>query len=144
MDAQASFTPENIYFQKDRVRQVFGVKLAITAPGGYAKAPIDFRARLTQTQRAAKEGTRMTRIDAKFPQLKAEGRKASVAYVMAGDPDYETSLQVVLGLPGAGVDIIAALRSVARRGPRGPMVEVRRPSGGKDWNDVLCSVRGAA
>ena len=37
IDAQASFTPENIYFQKDRVRQVFGVKLAITAPGGYAK-----------------------------------------------------------------------------------------------------------
>ncbi len=37
IDAQASFTPENIYFQKDRVRQVFGVKLTITAPGGYAK-----------------------------------------------------------------------------------------------------------
>ncbi|KEF41641.1 MAG: lipoprotein [Cyanobium sp. CACIAM 14] len=37
IDAQASFTPENIYFRKDRVRQVFGVKLAITAPGGYAK-----------------------------------------------------------------------------------------------------------
>jgi tryptophan synthase alpha chain len=29
-----------------------------------------------------------------------------VAYVMAGDPDYDTSLQIVLGLPEAGVDII--------------------------------------
>lgn len=48
----------------------------------------------------------MTRIDAKFAELKAEGRKAFVAYVMAGDPDYETSLEVVKGLPGAGVDII--------------------------------------
>lgn len=37
IDAQASFTPETIYFQKDRVRQVFGIKLAITAAGGYAK-----------------------------------------------------------------------------------------------------------
>ncbi len=37
IDAQASFTPENIYFQKDRVRQAFGVKLAITDPAGYAK-----------------------------------------------------------------------------------------------------------
>lgn len=37
IDAQASFTPENIYFKKDRVRQVFGIKLAITAGGGYAK-----------------------------------------------------------------------------------------------------------
>jgi HlyD family secretion protein len=37
IDAKASFTPENIYFQKDRVRQVFGVKLAIEQPENYAK-----------------------------------------------------------------------------------------------------------
>ncbi|WP_417606489.1 tryptophan synthase subunit alpha [Primorskyibacter flagellatus] len=48
----------------------------------------------------------MTRIDAKFAALKAEGKKAFVAYVMAGDPDYETSLELIRGLPGAGVDII--------------------------------------
>ncbi|MEQ8429790.1 MAG: tryptophan synthase subunit alpha [Roseovarius sp.] len=48
----------------------------------------------------------MTRIDAKFAELKAAGKKAFVAYVMAGDPDYETSLEVVKGLPSAGVDII--------------------------------------
>ena len=48
----------------------------------------------------------MTRIDAKFAALRAEGKKAFVAYVMAGDPDYETSLEVIKGLPGAGVDII--------------------------------------
>ncbi len=48
----------------------------------------------------------MTRIDAKFADLKAQGKKAFVAYVMAGDPDYDTSLQVVKGLPQAGVDII--------------------------------------
>jgi HlyD family secretion protein len=29
VDPKASFTPENIYFKNDRVRQVFGVKLAI-------------------------------------------------------------------------------------------------------------------
>jgi tryptophan synthase alpha chain len=48
----------------------------------------------------------MTRIDAKFAQLKAANRKAFVAYVMAGDPDYDTSLEIVKGLPAAGVDII--------------------------------------
>ena len=48
----------------------------------------------------------MTRIDAKFAELKAAGKKAFVSYVMAGDPNYETSLEVVKGLPGAGVDII--------------------------------------
>lgn len=48
----------------------------------------------------------MTRIDAKFAELNAAGRKAFVAYVMAGDPDYATSLEIVKGLPAAGVDII--------------------------------------
>jgi HlyD family secretion protein len=37
IDAEASFTPETIYFREDRVRQVFGVKLAILEPGGFAK-----------------------------------------------------------------------------------------------------------
>jgi tryptophan synthase alpha chain len=48
----------------------------------------------------------MTRIEAKFAALKAEGRKAFVSYVMAGDPDYARSLEIIKGLPGAGVDII--------------------------------------
>jgi tryptophan synthase alpha chain len=48
----------------------------------------------------------MSRIDAKFAELKAAGKKAFVAYVMAGDPDFDTSLEVVKGMPAAGVDII--------------------------------------
>ncbi len=48
----------------------------------------------------------MTRIDAKFAELAANGKKAFVAYVMAGDPDYDTALEVVKGLPKAGVDVI--------------------------------------
>ena len=46
------------------------------------------------------------RIDARFAALKAEGRAAFVAYVMAGDPDAATALAIVKGLPGAGADII--------------------------------------
>ncbi|MBD2461103.1 HlyD family secretion protein [Oscillatoria sp. FACHB-1407] len=37
IDAEASFTPENVYFQEDRVQQVFGVRLSIAEPGGFAK-----------------------------------------------------------------------------------------------------------
>jgi tryptophan synthase alpha chain len=48
----------------------------------------------------------MTRIDKTFADLKARGKKAFVAYVMAGDPDFDTSLELVRGLPAAGVDII--------------------------------------
>ena len=48
----------------------------------------------------------MTRIDAKFDLLRKSGQKAFVAYVMAGDPNYEKSIEIVKGLPAAGVDII--------------------------------------
>ncbi|MEO1563078.1 MAG: tryptophan synthase subunit alpha [Pseudomonadota bacterium] len=48
----------------------------------------------------------MTRIDDTFAKLKSEGRKAFVSYIMAGDPDIETSQAVMNGLPAAGVDII--------------------------------------
>jgi tryptophan synthase alpha chain len=46
------------------------------------------------------------RLDVRFAKLRAEGRPAFVSYVMAGDPDYATSLEIVKGLPGAGVDVI--------------------------------------
>ena len=47
------------------------------------------------------------RLDARFAALKAEGRAAFVAYVMAGDPDAETSLRdPAAACPGAGADII--------------------------------------
>jgi tryptophan synthase alpha chain len=47
-----------------------------------------------------------TRIDTKFAALKAEGRPALVTYFMGGDPDYETSLRIMKGLPKAGSDVI--------------------------------------
>ncbi len=34
IDSQASFTPENIYFQKDRVKQVVGVRISVENPDG--------------------------------------------------------------------------------------------------------------
>jgi tryptophan synthase alpha chain len=46
------------------------------------------------------------RIDARFAALKAEARAAFVSYVMAGDPDYDTALEILKGLPAAGADLI--------------------------------------
>lgn len=37
IDSYPSFTPENVYFQNDRIRQVFGVKLRLDSPDGSAK-----------------------------------------------------------------------------------------------------------
>ncbi len=47
-----------------------------------------------------------TRIDRRFAALKEEGRAAFVTFVMSGDPDHETALELIKGLPGAGADII--------------------------------------
>ena len=42
----------------------------------------------------------------RFAAVKAESRAAFVAYVMAGDPDYATALEILNGLPAAGADLI--------------------------------------
>jgi tryptophan synthase alpha chain len=47
-----------------------------------------------------------TRIDTKFAALKREGRAGLVTFITAGDPDYETSLKIIAGLPKAGADVI--------------------------------------
>jgi tryptophan synthase alpha chain len=47
-----------------------------------------------------------TRIDARFAQLKKEGRSAFVTFLMAGDPDPSTSLAIIKAMPKAGADLI--------------------------------------
>ena len=47
-----------------------------------------------------------TRIDARFAALKQEGRAAFITFLMAGDPDPATSLDIIKALPKAGADII--------------------------------------
>ena len=47
-----------------------------------------------------------TRIDARFAELKKGGRAAFVTFLMAGDPDPETSLEIIKALPRAGADMI--------------------------------------
>jgi tryptophan synthase alpha chain len=47
-----------------------------------------------------------TRIDARFAQLKREGRSAFITFLMAGDPDLDTSLAIIKALPKAGADVI--------------------------------------
>jgi tryptophan synthase alpha chain len=47
-----------------------------------------------------------TRIDARFAGLKKQGRSALVTFLMAGDPNLETSLAIFKALPKAGADVI--------------------------------------
>ncbi|MBL9060419.1 MAG: tryptophan synthase subunit alpha [Mangrovicoccus sp.] len=86
----------------------------------------------------------MTRIDRKFATLKAEGRKAFVAYVMAGDPDYDTSLELVLGLPGAGGDVIELGMPFTDPMADGPTIQLagqRALAAGQTLDKTLAMVR---
>src|SRR5580700_8104082 len=47
-----------------------------------------------------------TRIDARFAELKKQDRAAFITFLMAGDPDLDTSLAIIKALPKAGADII--------------------------------------
>jgi tryptophan synthase alpha chain len=48
----------------------------------------------------------VSRIDKRFADLKAQNKGAFVAYIMAGDPNLETSFELLKGLPAAGADLI--------------------------------------
>ncbi|MCW9035468.1 MAG: tryptophan synthase subunit alpha [Rhodospirillales bacterium] len=47
-----------------------------------------------------------TRIDKRFAALKEEGRPGLVTFLTATDPNHETSLALLKGLPAAGADVI--------------------------------------
>src|SRR5262249_26456382 len=51
IDPEASFTPKNVYFKQDRVKQVFGVKVMLEKQNGLAKPgmPADAQIMLAET-----------------------------------------------------------------------------------------------
>ena len=61
---------------------------------------------MTAPGTASRAGGNVSRLEARFAELKAQGRGGLVSFTTAGDPDFESSLELVLGLPGAGVDVI--------------------------------------
>jgi len=48
----------------------------------------------------------VNRIDAQLETVRAEGRKAFVAYITAGDPTLETTFELARAFDGAGVDVV--------------------------------------
>ena len=80
----------------------------------------------------------MSRIAARFSELKAQGRGALVTYFQAYDPDAATSAAILRGLPAAGADVIElgcpftdpmadgpTIQAAARRGLRAGATMVR-------------------
>ena len=84
------------------------------------------------------------RIDRRFAALKAEDRAAFVTYIMAGDPDAATALNILKGLPAAGADIIELGFPFSDPLGEGPIIQLasqRALAGGMRTKGVLQMVR---
>jgi len=81
-----------------------------------------------------------SRITARFEKTKAEGRAALVAYLMAGDPDLETSFAAMQALRDNGADIIelgAPFTDPMADGPSIQRAGLRSLKAGTKLTDVL-------
>ncbi len=85
-----------------------------------------------------------TRIDRRFVALKDEGRAALVTFIMAGDPDYESSLAVLKALPQAGADVIELGMPFTDPMADGPAIQaagLRALAGGQNMKRTFALVR---
>jgi tryptophan synthase alpha chain len=86
----------------------------------------------------------LSRISARFAELKAAGRKAFVPFISAGDPDPETSLAILEKLPDAGADLIELGMPFSDPMADGPAVQassLRALKAGANMNRTLDLVR---
>jgi tryptophan synthase alpha chain len=86
-----------------------------------------------------------SRIERRFAALKKEGRKAFVAFVTAGDPDYAASEKILHGLPAAGADVIELGMPFSDPMADGPAVQassLRALKSGQTMRKTLELVRG--
>lgn len=82
----------------------------------------------------------MSRIASRFAALKQQGRGALIPYVEACDPDYETSLALLKGMPGAGADLIEVGMPFSDPSADGPTIQkaaLRGLRGGANMPRVL-------
>lgn len=85
-----------------------------------------------------------TRIEARFAELKAEGRPALVTFITAGDPDRDTSLAIMRSLPAAGADVIELGMPFSDPMADGPAIQLagrRALLGGQTMKKTLAMVR---
>jgi tryptophan synthase alpha chain len=86
----------------------------------------------------------MSRISRRFAELRAQGEKGLVIYVMAGDPDLETTRRLILELERAGADVIELGVPFTDPMADGPSIQAaneRALAAGATLNDILEMVK---
>jgi tryptophan synthase alpha chain len=86
----------------------------------------------------------MSRIAAKFAELKQQGRGALIPFLEAWDPDQPTSMALLRGMPGAGADLIEIGMPFTDPMADGPIIQAagkRALAAGVKVRHVLTMVR---
>jgi len=84
------------------------------------------------------------RIDRRFAALNKQGRSALVTFIMAGDPDYATSLAILKALPKGGADVIELGMPFTDPMADGPAIQaagLRALHAGQNMKKTLAAVR---
>lgn len=84
------------------------------------------------------------RLNKRFAALKTEGRGGFVTFITAGDPDYDTSLAIIKGLPKAGADVIELGMPFTDPMADGPAIQaagLRALSNGQTLNKTLAMAK---
>jgi tryptophan synthase alpha chain len=87
----------------------------------------------------------MSRIAKTFTDLKAQGRKALIPYITAGDPDPQATVPILLSLAVAGADVIELGIPFSDPAADGPVIQQaaeRALKHGVGMAQVLQMVRG--
>lgn len=86
----------------------------------------------------------MSRLQSRFAELKQQKRAALVTFVTGGDPNYDTSLAILKGLPAAGADVIELgmpFTDPMADGPAIQLANIRALDNGQDLAKTLQMVR---
>jgi tryptophan synthase alpha chain len=86
----------------------------------------------------------MSRIAARFAELKRAGRGALIPFLEAWDPDHATSMEILRGMPAAGADLIEIGMPFTDPMADGPIVQAAGKRGlkaGVKMRHVLTMVR---
>ncbi|MFZ5913161.1 MAG: tryptophan synthase subunit alpha [Pseudomonadota bacterium] len=86
----------------------------------------------------------LSRIDRRFAKLREEGRSGLITFNTAGDPDHETSFEILRGLPRAGADLIELGMPFSDPMADGPSIQaagLRALRGGANMHATLDLVR---
>jgi len=87
----------------------------------------------------------VSRLQPRFEALKRDGRAGLVTYIMAGDPDAETTARILEGLPAAGADVIELGMPFSDPMADGPAIQaagLRALAAGMTLKGTLALVRG--